>query len=62
LLAEIILESVVTVLLCFYAIVILVLVDRLRSHIENRRKQPPNQIESNPVNPSLVHELEIRDE
>ena len=60
--AEIIIESVVTVLLCSYVIVILVLVDRLRSRFENRKKQPQNLIESDPVNSSLVHKIEILDE
>ncbi|MHA2425577.1 MAG: hypothetical protein ACXAEF_12370 [Candidatus Thorarchaeota archaeon] len=60
--AEIIIEAVVTILLCSYVIAILVLVDRLRSHIENRIKQPQNLIESNPVNSSLVHKIEILDE
>ena len=60
--AEIIMESVVTVLLWFYAIVILVLVDRLRSYVENRKTQPQNLIESNPVTSNLVHEIEILDE
>ena len=60
--AEIIIESVVTVLLCFYVVVILVLVDRLRSYVENRRKQPDIRFESDSFNSSLVHELEIMDE
>lgn len=60
--AEFIIESVATVLLCFYALVVLVLVDRLRSHIEKRRKPPHDSIESSTANSSLVHEIEIMDE
>ncbi|MHA2424842.1 MAG: hypothetical protein ACXAEF_08645 [Candidatus Thorarchaeota archaeon] len=59
---EIILEFVNTVFLYFYAIVILLLVDRLRSHVKNRITPPQNLIESNPINLGLVHEIDVQEE
>jgi hypothetical protein len=62
LIAEIIAESVVTIFLSFYVLLILVLVDRLRSYVEKRRKPSENLFESDSVSSSLVHEMEVMDE